>query len=251
MAKETNTKKSPRMPRNYEIAPGLSRFSRARMYHKRGLWEKLKKPLQKKTKTSDDAQKFVTKPVGGGKNGKERKIATTKAARFLDVSPRAVKERRNPKKAQLRKSITPGTILIILAGRHRGKRVVFLKQLEKSGLLLVTGPLKLNATPLRRIAQAFVIATKTKVDVSNVKLPDHINDDYFKRIVKKNKTEDGIFTSDKEDYSVSDQRKSDQKSVDASILDTIRKHADKKFLFGYLGSRFSIGKNQRPHALVY
>lgn len=43
------------------------------------------------------------------------------------------------------------------------------------------GPYKINRVPLRRVDQAYVIATQTKVDIGAIKVPDSLNDDYFKR----------------------------------------------------------------------
>ena len=66
--------------------------------------------------------------------------------------------------------------------------------------LPLPGPFKINACPLRRISQNFVIATSTKLDISGVKLPANINDKYFRRNKQKRakKAEGDIFSTKKE-----------------------------------------------------
>lgn len=54
----------------------------------------------------------------------------------------------------------------------------------------------MNGVPLRRIAQAYVIATQTKVDIAGVNLPEGLNDDYFRRSGGKTSV-DGIFADSK------------------------------------------------------
>ena len=64
-----------------------------------------------------------------------------------------------------------------------------------------TGPIKINGVPLRRMNPIYVIATSTKIDISGVKVPKHVNDDYFRK-PKDNKGKSGdaeIFDTDKKE----------------------------------------------------
>merc|ERR1712039_823208 len=107
---------------------------------------------------------------------------------------------------------------------------VVLKQMEKSGLLLVTGPYALNGVPLRRMNQRFVIATSTKIDIGAVKL-DKFDDAYFKKSeADKAKGKDAFFEASKKS-GVTAARKADQKTVDTAILGAVSKDAMmKKYL---------------------
>jgi len=256
MAKSDKVKKAQK-PRNYELLPGVMRFSRARMFQKRGLYKKKPFPVAKKEKPKRELYKI--KKVGGDKNAGERKVLIKKPKPLLGserirTRPKCRKAHFSKHKRSLRKTLTPGTVVIILAGRHKGKRAVFLKQLD-SGLLLITGPFKLNACPLRRINQIYVIGTKTKLDVSKVKIPEHLDDKYFKRARKTKKTsktaEPDIFASKKEGYVLSDQRKKDQEEIDGQILSVVKALPEKKFMYGYLGSTWSLRKSEYPHKMVF
>lgn len=58
----------------------------------------------------------------------------------------------------------------------------------------VVGPYKINGVPLRRVNQAYVIATSTKIDISGIPSID-IDDSYFakEKVTKKSSKEDQFF----------------------------------------------------------
>merc|ERR1711973_486965 len=155
-------------------------------------------------------------------------------------------------KRTVRSSLSAGTVAIILAGVHKGKRVVVLKQLA-SGLLLISGPFALNGCPLRRVNQRYLLATKTKLDIASVKVPENIDDAYFKRAkkAKAGKKEGDIFESKKEEYKPSEQRKTDQAAVDKELMAVVGKHAEAKMLKQYLRSPFGLSKGEHPHEMVF
>jgi len=122
---------------------------------------------------------------------------------------------------------------------------VCLKVLE-SGLLLVSGPYKVNGVPLRRVNAAYVIATSTKVDVSSVDVSS-LDDTYFAK-VKPVEEEEFFAGDDAKAAIVSDQRKADQKSVDDALIKSIEAVP---MLKEYLKTKFSLRKNDKPHNMKF
>ncbi|CAD1479877.1 unnamed protein product [Heterotrigona itama] len=254
----TETKKSRKggriRPRNYNLGNGVYRFSRTRMFHKKAIY----KFIDKKTPKTVKPKKPVTieKKISGDKNGEKRIVLLKKRrANYPNEDPVTVHHAKKCFRDQhhsLRSSLKPGTICILVAGTNKGKRVVFLKQLESS-LLLVTGPFLINGCPLRRVSQNYVMATSTRINISGLKIPAHINDDYFKRKREKRakKEEGDIFSKKKDEYKPNDQRKADQKVVDKFVIAAIKRNKEKKMLFTYLSAMFGLRSSQYPHRLKF
>ncbi|KAF8938648.1 ribosomal protein L6e-domain-containing protein [Dissophora ornata] len=234
-------------PRNSLLAAGVSKYSRSQVFAKRALYKR--KPAGTAAISLVPPMQMV--PINGAKNGEGRLIATDKAPRFYAAEDVATpkKNRKHAGVAKLRSGIVPGTVLILLAGRYRGKRVVFLKQLE-SGLLLVSGPFKVNGVPLKRVNQAYVIATSTKVDIDASKIDAQLNDAYFARpkAAKKAATEEAFFEGEKKKEPLAENKVALQKATDKVILEAVAKV---EHLRQYLSAKFSLSKGQAPHALSF
>lgn len=186
-----------------------------------------------------------------------------------------IQARKTQRPTKVRASLQPGTILILLAGRFRGKRVILLKHLDQ-GVLLITGPFKANGVPLRRVNARYVIATSKNVDLKGVdpKVIDKASQpEYFgtkKERTERQKGEEAFFKQGEKpevgqisSYAANmvsksltcDQKKQiasaraeDQKAVDKALLATIKKEP---FLLSYLHASFSLRNGDRPHDMVF
>ncbi|XP_055903841.1 60S ribosomal protein L6 [Eupeodes corollae] len=248
-------KKVNKHPLNSYLGGGIMRYSKSQMYKRRAQWrlKSTKRPVVKKEKIPIKK----VKKIGGPKNGGER-VVYLKKPKANYPTKKVVKKR--PARGvfskhvrNTRKNMKPGRVLILLAGRHQGKRVVLLKVLA-SGLLLVTGPFGINSCPLRRVSQRYVIGCQTRIDLGKFTVPEHINDTYFRRIKAKKEKKSGegdIFAPKKEKYVPTEQRKEDQKAVDTLVLKAIKASPDGKFLKKYLQNMFCLRSTQYPHRMKF
>merc|ERR1711962_1101780 len=208
-----------------KMVEGVSK-SRSAVYRKRALYKRKKTATAPAAKV--EAEKTKVKPIGGDKNGGERTVPVQREPRFYPTEDvkKPLRHRKTVRPSKLKKSLTPGTIAILLAGRHKGKRVVFLKDLQDSGLILVTG-------------------TQTKIDISGCDLD--IDADLFKRQAKA-KAANEMFEESSEGYSPSEERKALQERVDESIIGEISKEPH---LRKYMQQLFTLRKKQFPHEMVF
>ena len=151
-----------------------------------------------------------------------------------------------PKSTHIQHALQPGQIVILLSGRFRGKRVVYLKKLQ-SGLLLVTGPYKLNGVPLKRVNQAYVLPTSTKVNLADV--AKDVTDELFKRVEIKRESEKDFFEEPATKKGrITDDRKNAQVKVDSEVIKAVNAVPE---LNKYLKFRFALKNGDKPHLMKF
>jgi large subunit ribosomal protein L6e len=218
-----------------DVARGINKLGRSATYKRRGLFK-----IKEKNGGKWPVHAKAAKPAD----------AKAKAPKFYPAedAPRPLHKKKTQQKKSLRASITPGTVLILLAGRFKGKRVVFLKQLD-SGLLLVTGPYAVNGVPARRVNAAYVIATSTRVSVEGVNT-DVYTDKFFAKPGKdrsKSKSAEEFFAAPAgEKKALPAGYLAAQAALDGALaakLDEATK--------GYLAARFTLRSGDKPHAMAF
>lgn len=164
-------------------------------------------------------------------------------------------------KPTLRKSLKPGTVVILLTGRFAGKHAVFLRQLP-SGLILVSGPFRSNGVPLKRVQQTHVIPTQTRVRLPK-NLAKSVKDCWFykakslprleakklKEAEEKKEKKTPVLNVKKTKRSkLTPLYANTQKRIDKEIVKAIKRVPH---LNAYMQSRFKLKSTDRPHDMVF
>ena len=104
----------------------------------------------------------------------------------------------------------------------------------------------MNGVPLRRVNQAYVIATSTVVDVKAVSVPEAVNDDFFRAAKEKAVKGEADFLALKATPAApaSEEHKRVQGVVDAGV----KLSAEFK---AYLKAKFALSKGDLPHAMKF
>ena len=152
-----------------------------------------------------------------------------------------------PKASHISAPLTPGQVVIILSGRFRGRRVVYLKKLE-SNLLLVTGPYKYNGVPLKRVNAAYVLPTNTKLNI-NAEIAKNVNDKFFDKVdIERAKEEDFFEDKEKKKGRISE----DKKKLQTEVETEVKKAVDGvPMMKEYLRNRFALKNGDKPHLMKF
>ena len=164
-----------------------------------------------------------------------------------DLKSHFKRQCKKPKATHISATFTPGQVVILLSGRFRGRRVIFLKKLE-SGLLLVTGPYKYNGVPLKRVNAAYVLPTNTKLKV-DAKVADKVNDEFFKKVDIDRKSEKDFLADEK----TKKERVTKERSDAQNEVDTVVKKAvdEVPMMKEYLRNRFALKSGDKPHLMKF
>ena len=163
-----------------------------------------------------------------------------------DLKRHFIRKCKAPKPSHIAAPLTPGQVVIILSGRFRGRRVIFLKKLE-SNLLLVTGPYKYNGVPLKRVNAAYVLPTNTKLKLGEV--AKNVDDKFFYRVkIERNTEEDFFEDAKKKKDRITENRKKMQDEVDIEV----KKAVDEvPMMKEYLRNRFALKNGDKPHLMKF
>lgn len=148
---------------------------------------------------------------------------------------------------KLRPGLEPGTVVILLTGKFKGKRMIFLKQLAP-GFLLLNGPYCVNKVPLLKMKQDLVIITSTKIPVPEVDLSG-ITMDYFvkPKKAKREQSQAEFFQAPEDEKpKLSEEVVATQKKIDDALVPSIDEE-----MVQYLRTPFTLYAGDRPHLMKF